>query len=113
MTNIITFPKSRARSADAKPVKAKAKGKPKATAIAPDAPCFYSSLDVASKIAGYIYGDMEAVDLLLAEQRRWLERKQGFGYLPFEIRKRCAKYLIENEDHQRDFNAMLKVEIGA
>lgn len=104
MTNILTFPVAS---------KALPEAKQDSTLVAPDTLYLYPCLDWACKVAGLIYSDMEAVDLLQAEKRLWLERKQGPGRVSFEVRKRCAKYLIKNEQQKLDREAALDIELGA
>lgn len=104
MTNVLTFPAANRSVSETRQDE---------TLIAPDTCYLYPCLDYACKVAGLIYGDMEAVDMLQAEKRRWLERKQGPGRISLEVRKRCAKYLIRNEQQKRDREAALGIELGA
>jgi hypothetical protein len=91
MTNIVQFKPKTVTVAE-----------PVEQAVAPDEWYFVSELDTAIKIAAYVYKDVEAVDMLLAEMRRFLATATSMDYLPEEVRTRCALYLVKNEQHKED-----------
>lgn len=97
MTNIIQFkPKSVTVTA------------PASDTAAPDEWYFVSELDTAVKIAAYVYKDVEAVDMLLAEMRRFLAGAISMDYLPEQVRTRCAQYLIKNDQHKQDVSKSIE-----
>lgn len=76
--------------------------------VAPDEWYFVSEIDTAVKIAAYVYKDVEAVDLLLAEMRRYLAGAISMDYLPEHVRSRCAQYLVKNEQHKEDVSKSIE-----
>ena len=110
MTNVVTveFRKPGAAAHNAK-VKSK---RGKAPAIAPDDYAFVTTLQRAVDIAGLVYRDMEAVDILMAEMRKMYARGDGQGYLPIEVRARCAKYLAPGDQNTLDTSKATQIMLG-
>jgi hypothetical protein len=78
-------------------VKAAATEKP-ASRVAPDQIYYIGSLETAAQIAAYVYRDMPAVDLLMAQMHRFFRDNLSNDHLPFEVRHRCGRYLVDNEE---------------
>ena len=93
MTNVITF-KPRTQQIEEAPV-------------APDSYYLITSLDSAVKIAAYVYKDLEAVEMLLLETGRFYATNTTLDKLPLELRTRCAKYLIRDEQYEEDLSTYI------
>lgn len=95
MTNVVEF-------------KPRAKAQPESESLAPDEWYFISDLDTALKIAAYVYRDIEAVDMLMAEIHRFYKSGVSSDFLPDAVRLRCAKYLTKNEQYRSDVTESIK-----
>ena len=69
-----------------------------ATRLAPDQIYYIGSLETAVQIAAYVYRDLPAVDLLMAQMHRFFRDNLSNDHLPFEVRHRCGRYLVDNEE---------------
>jgi hypothetical protein len=76
--------------------------------VAPNECYFVSELDTAIKIAAYVYKDVEAVDLLMAEMHRFLRGAIAMDYLSEEVRTRCSQYLIKSDQHKEDMTKSIE-----
>ena len=94
MTNVIAF-KPRNQQVEEAPV-------------APDRYYLITSLDSAAKIAAYVYKDREAVEMLLLEIGRFYATHTTLNKLPLELRTRCAKYLIRDEQYEEDLDTYIE-----
>lgn len=110
MTNVVTV-EFRKPGATVPEVKAKPK-RGKAPPIAPDDYMFVTTLQRAADIAGLVYRDMEAVDILMAEMRKMYARGDGQGFLSIEVRSRCAKYLAPGDQNILDTSKATQIMLG-
>lgn len=86
MTNVLKFPATRPE-----PVQA----------VAPDKIYFVSCLRDALEVAGLVYKDTEAVDMLMAELRCALVGPNPIIHLSLEVRTRCAPYLSDSQSSEQ------------
>lgn len=71
---------------------------------------FTSTLASAMDIAGYVYRDLEAVDLLMAELNQAYRRNTPWTALSPEVMQKCAKYLACKEE---DIDASCHIMYGS
>lgn len=95
MTNVITF---------------KPKNQPAPEAYDLPEKLFTSTLASAMDIAGYVYRDLEAVDLLMAELNRAYRQNTPWMALSPEVMQKCAKYLACKEE---DIDASCHIMYGS